>query len=222
MKYKDPLEYSKEELENLSTEDLLYIQKISNQKESMFKTAQLVKKTLINGLYGALANRYFPLFNQNIARAITGNGRYFIQLMSKEIERTLQEMLPIKKSYVFYNDTDSVGGSTIIDTSQGNVSIENLYNALNGKIEIRSENNFIKHISNNINCKSFNTSTKTIENKKIKYIMAHKVKKRMYKIKHCKDEIIVTEDHSVIINRNGNYIDVSPKDIKKGDKIIKI
>jgi len=221
-KYKDPLEYTKEELESLSTSELEVIMKIARDKESLFNTAQLVKKLLMNSLYGAFSNKYFPLFNQHMARAITGNGRYFIQTMAKEIEAGLQAMIPYEKNYVFYGDTDSVDGSTIINTSQGNVSIENLYNALNGKVEIRNENDFIKHISNNVKCKSFNTNTKSVENKKIKYIMAHKVKKRMYKIKHGKDEIIVTEDHSVIINRNGNYIDVSPKDVEKGDKIVKI
>jgi DNA polymerase elongation subunit (family B) len=222
MKYKDPLDYTKEELGLLSTEDLIKIQKIADEKNSLFNTAQLVKKLLMNSLYGAFSNKYFPLFNQHMARAITGNGRYFIQKMAKEIESGLQDLIPYDKGYVFYGDTDSVDGSTIINTSQGNVSIENLYDALNGEVEIKDENNFIKHISNNVYCKSFNTSTKSVEDKKIKYIMAHKVKKRMYKIKHNNDEIVVTEDHSVIINRNGNYLDISPKDIKKGDKIVKI
>ena len=30
----------------------------------------------------------------------------------------------------------------------------------------------------------------------------------------------MTEDHSIIVNRNGKNIDISPKDIQKGDKII--
>jgi len=51
--------------------------------------------------------------------------------------------------------------------------------------------------------------------------MAHKVKKRMYKIKHENNEVVVTEDHSVIIKRDNKYIDVKPKNIIKGDKIIK-
>ena len=222
MKYKDPLEYTHEELESLSTEDLIAIQKISNDKNQLFNTAQLVKKLSMNSLYGAFSNKYFPLFNQHLARAITGNGRYFIQKMAKEIESGLQALIPQETPYLFYGDTDSVDGSTVINTSQGNVSIENLYNSLNGDVKTRDENNFIKHISDKIECKSFDTGTKTIQNKRIKYIMAHKVKKRMYKIKHDGDEIIVTEDHSVIINRNGIYTDVSPKDIKKGDMIVKI
>jgi hypothetical protein len=42
-----------------------------------------------------------------MARAITGNGRYFIQKMAKEIEGGLQNLIPSEKPYVFYGDTDS-------------------------------------------------------------------------------------------------------------------
>lgn len=105
--FKDPLEYTKEELETLSTEDLEAIMKIANDLESLFNTSQLVKKLLMNSLYGALANRYFPLFNLHMARAITGNGRYFIQKMAKEVESGLQALIPYEKGYVFYGDTDS-------------------------------------------------------------------------------------------------------------------
>ena len=41
----------------------------------------------------------------------------------------------------------------------------------------------------------------------------------MYKIKYNETELIVTEDHSIIVKRNDEYIEISPKDIIKGDKI---
>ena len=52
--------------------------------------------------------------------------------------------------------------------------------------------------------------------------MKHKVKKRMFRIKSCDNYVDVTEDHSVIINRNGNIMSIKPIDIIKGDKIIEI
>jgi len=42
-----------------------------------------------------------------MARAITGNGRYYIQLMANYIEKGLQELLPSSKPYIVYGDTDS-------------------------------------------------------------------------------------------------------------------
>ena len=50
--------------------------------------------------------------------------------------------------------------------------------------------------------------------------MKHTVKKRMFKIKCDGKEVIMTEDHSIIVNRNGKNISVSPKDILKTDTLI--
>lgn len=104
---KEVLEYTEEELRALSKDELKLLLKRAKDGESLFNTRQLVEKTLINALYGALANKYFPLFNEQMAAAITGNGRYFIRKLSNNIEAKLQELLPQDNPYVLYNDTDS-------------------------------------------------------------------------------------------------------------------
>ncbi len=217
---KDPLEYTREELEYLSNEELLSIQKESNTQKSLKNTSQLVQKLQINKLYGAFANRYFPLFNEHIARAITGNGRYFIQLMARTIESGLQEMTSAQKPYIIYGDTDSVIGSTIVKTQNGNIKIEDLFSSLCGNIK-KEKNNLVKHITENINCGSVSKNLEYQE-KKINYIMKHLVEKRMFKIKSNKNEVVVTKDHSIIILRKSKMISVKPKEILKTDLIIKI
>jgi len=57
--------------------------------------------------YGALANKYFMLFNIDMARAITMNGRYFIRTLGKNIEEGLQDLQKMNSPYVIYHDTDS-------------------------------------------------------------------------------------------------------------------
>ena len=57
--------------------------------------------------YGALANKGFPLFNEQMAAAITGNGRYFIRKKSNYIENKLQSLIPSEKPYIIYCDTDA-------------------------------------------------------------------------------------------------------------------
>lgn len=47
---KDPLEYTKEELEALPTETLEQLLSTAEYKESFYHTSQLVQKTLINSL----------------------------------------------------------------------------------------------------------------------------------------------------------------------------
>lgn len=104
---KDPLEYSIDELNSLSTEELQELYHNAQMKEDEYHTAQLCKKVTINSLYGALGNAYFPLFNQEIAQAITGNGRFYIQHTANLIEETLQQKIPSKIKYIVYGDTDS-------------------------------------------------------------------------------------------------------------------
>ena len=105
--HSDVLEYTKEELENLSLDTLKDLALEAESKENEYNTRQLVLKVQINGLYGALANTHFPLFNEQMAAAITGNGRYFIQKKSNYIESKLQGMIPSQKPYIIYNDTDA-------------------------------------------------------------------------------------------------------------------
>lgn len=107
-KQKDVLDYTDAELQGMTTEKLKGLLEEAEYGKSLNNTQQLAEKTLINGLYGALANKYFPLFNEDMAAAITGNGRYYIRLLANYIEDALQGMHPSEKSYVIYGDTDSV------------------------------------------------------------------------------------------------------------------
>lgn len=54
-----------------------------------------------------MANAFFPLFNEDMAAGITGNGRYFIRKLSNNIENKLQSMIKTQKQYIIYNDTDA-------------------------------------------------------------------------------------------------------------------
>lgn len=105
---KDPLEYTREELSNLSTGELQSLLKESDNKVVFYSTQQMAKKILINSLYGALGNKHFALFNEKIAQAITMSGRYFIRLLGKNIEEKFQAIESSEKSYLVYGDTDSV------------------------------------------------------------------------------------------------------------------
>ena len=105
---KNVLEYTEDELRSMSTEDLNNLLHIAENGESLYNTRQLVEKTLINSLYGAMANKWFPLFNESMAAAITGNGRFFIQKLAINIESSLQNLLQQEKPYIIYGDTDSV------------------------------------------------------------------------------------------------------------------
>ena len=194
---------------------------LTSDMESQYNTAQMVAKILMNSLYGALGNAYFPLFNESIAQAITGNGRYFIRKLANYIEEALQTLHKSDKPYITYGDTDSVIGDTVVRTSIGDIKIEDLYNDLIGDVEKRGDDNFIKHLKPQIKAASV-SQNKELQYNNINYIMKHKVKKRMFKVKCNGDEVIVTEDHSVMVIRDNELISVKAFEIRTGDKLVKL
>lgn len=105
---REVLEYTEEELMQLPLPQLRKLLDSAASKERQYTTEQISLKIIINSLYGALANKWFPLFNEKMAQAITGNGRFFIRLVSKNVEEKLQSMEPSTKPYILYNDTDSL------------------------------------------------------------------------------------------------------------------
>ena len=52
--------------------------------------------------------------------------------------------------------------------------------------------------------------------------MKHKVVKKMYKITVNDKSVVVTQDHSIIVLRDGVLTDVKPQDIINTDKVIYI
>ena len=59
-----------------------------------------------------------------------------------------------------------------------------------------------------------------VQNNLIPYIMKHKVKKRMHRIKCKCNEVTITEDHSMMAIRDNELIEIKPKDVKPTDNII--
>lgn len=201
-----------------------------------YDSQQLVRKILINSCYGAMCSKYFHYFDLDNASEITLGGRTVIQYIagcineyfSKDFIQQSKKYYPdsslvvgdISENIVKIIDTDSVVGSSVIKTNIGDISIADIYERFSeNNIEISSEN-FVANVhslfTNSI------SEEKMLENKKINMIKKHKVKKRMYKITHGGDRVIVTEDHSIIIERGGILINCSPKNIVQGDKIIKL
>lgn len=90
-------------------ENLEKLFKLSESKKSYWNTYQMALKISINSLYGALSNKYFVLFNRDIAASITGSGRTYIRGLSNYINNRLNLYLKnnIQKNYIIYNDTDS-------------------------------------------------------------------------------------------------------------------
>jgi hypothetical protein len=130
-----------------------------------------------------------------------------------------------EKSWVVpvYGDTDSVFSDTQLKIKdlygEKNVSAEELWS--------RNEDNLITTLPNGTEialCEekilNYDSSNK-LQYGKANYIMRHKVRKPKWKLRtKSGKEVIVTNDHSMIVFRDGKKIEVKPRDIKKTDKIL--
>lgn len=212
-------------------------ERISNSiaKADMYNVYQMGLKILVNSCYGSLSMQatVFAGDKEFFSGAVTSSSRIANLIAGQANSRKIDEIVGQESKEVQYGeksyqdnipqiDTDSVVGDSIVYINGEKIKIENAYEKCLGNIEKRDTNNYIKHVSEEIFTLSLNKEKNILENKKIKYIMAHKVNKRMFKIKHKDSEVIVTEDHSIIVKREGSFVDVKPKDMIKGDKIIKI
>jgi DNA polymerase elongation subunit (family B) len=122
------------------------------------------------------------------------------------------------KPIVIYGDTDSLIGSSSIVYENGKCTIEELYN----KSNISAGNTLKGHESVECKEKVLNYSEeKGLYYAPVKRIIRHKVTKSKWKLKtKSGKEVIVTNDHSMIVFRDGKQTEVKPSEILKSDKIL--
>lgn len=121
-----------------------------------------------------------------------------------------------------YADTDSCHKDSKVITDQGIYTIEDWYNKnlVNGS----AGNTVLGHQSVKTDEKILNYSdANDVYFASVKRIIRHKVSKQKWRLrtKSGKD-ILITNDHSMIVFRNGNQLEVKPQEILKTDKILVI
>lgn len=214
----------KVELESLDKTSPTYKSDLKSIEKDIatFNNIQQVTKIANNSLFGALGNAYFRYYNINIAAAITHTGQYAIKSVWHAADDGMNKMMKTNQKWVVLLDTDSVVGDTEVYYNKDKIKISDLYDKFNQFVYNDDFNKSYVKPCDSSTTSSFNTKNKSVEEKNIKYIMKHRVKKRMFKIKTDETEVIVTEDHSLIIYRNSRYINIKPSELIDGDKIVKL
>jgi Intein splicing domain/DNA polymerase family B len=221
--------------QNCSIEELQdEIERLKAVKEEYFNLEQSIK-IFINSIYGAAGSPWFEGYNVNLAEAVTLQGQdvakyaskcideYFMEMWHKD--KQLHEALGLtyvnkltEKTLTIYMDTDSIHKDSYVTTISGMKTIEQWYNE-NKKL---AGNTLLGHESVKTDDKILNwKNDKGLYYVNVKRIIRHKVTKSKWKIKtKSGKEIIVTNDHSIIVFRNNQQIEIKPKNILVGDKII--
>ena len=177
---------------------------------------QLVKKINLNSLYGAILNAGCRFFDQRIGQSTTLCGR----TIAKHMDATVNELITgeydhVGKSIIY---GDSVTGDTLIKTDNGETTIEELFNQCQNQSMIGEKEYGTETYCKVIGFNAYNDSPIMSE---ISYVMRHKTKKKIYKITLENGKSVkVTEDHSIMVDRDGFLIEVKPNDINDNDLII--
>jgi hypothetical protein len=194
----------------------------------------------VGEICGAFATPYFILYNKNVASSITAQGRDLTKTMDKvnedywynkwHLDFELHNRLSIKditkitndQKVSIYADTDSCQYDSIIRTENGEITIENWYNknfenGSGGETSLGHESVLTKDRILNY------SENRGLYFAPVKRIIRHKVSKPKWRLKtKSGKEIVVTNDHSMIVFRNGEKIEIKPSEISKNDRILVI
>lgn len=219
----------------------LKIAELTALKNELKNEEQAVKLTM-NSIYGALGNSWFVCFNTHVAEAVTLQGQDLIKHSEKIIHKYfheywhldkelheklgLTEVKKIHRPLVVYGDTDSSEGCSILIIKSQNsidkISFDDLFKAQSKLVDINTDergNEFI--VPNDIHSLNY---IDDLTFSPIKKIIRHKVTKPKWKIvSESGKEIIVTNDHSITIFRDGQKMHVKPSEINfETDEILTV
>jgi hypothetical protein len=177
---------------------------------------QLVRKILLNSAYGALLNTHMRFYDIRIGQSTTLNGRQIVKHMSAHLNEQIAGEYDHNGEAIVYGD--SVTADTIIRTDTGSITIEKLFNMSLEKC-ISDDKEY--GVWNDAKVLGFNSETMEPITAKISYVMRHKTKKKLYRITtENGKQVTVTEDHSLIVDRDGFLVECKPTDIRDTDLII--
>jgi DNA polymerase I len=186
------------------------------KEEAFWDKRQLVKKINLNSLYGAILNPGCRFFDHRIGQSTTLTGRAIARHMDAYINECITGQYDHQGTAIIYGD--SVTSDTLIKTSDGEVTIEELFNqcldhSIVGDKEYATQS-FAKVVG-------FNALNDWPVMSEISYVMRHKTKKKIFQIELENGKSVkVTEDHSLMVDRDGFLLEVKPTEIKETDLII--
>ena len=189
-------------------------------EEEYWDKRQLVKKINLNSLYGAILNSSCRFFDKRIGQSTTLTGRQIVKHMTAVVNEIITGEHDYLGKSVIYNDTDSEISTTVHRTNFGEKTIEELFNECDefwtvGDKEYAANQDLMVMTYDNIKSEPYFGH--------INYIYRHKVSKDLYEIEdELGNAITVTEDHSVMVERNNILIEVAPANILADDILISV
>lgn len=196
-----------------------------------WKNEEQAVKLVINGMYGALGNKWLAYFNPVVAETVTLQGQDLIKFaervmnayfnkfwhLDKELHEKLglTEVKEVKRPVNIYSDTDSVAAdSQIMDKNLGKISIEEFwhtYAKMFGYSKDLRDNEIVLLDENIVQAENWDNDVKWSS---VKRIIRHRVTKQKYRIEtEGGKSVVITNDHSCVVIRDGHRIKLKPAEI---------
>jgi DNA polymerase elongation subunit (family B) len=203
-------------LSDISDSELIELKKQLLNESYSYEIRQLAKKVSLNSAYGCMGGSFFRFYDIRNAEAITYMGQAVIKTVEKYLNQYLQKISGNNLDVVIAGDTDSVAGDSIIRVNDKTYKISEFFDLVEGEY-LKNDtfnNNYVKKVEGYTTPSV--TKTGELQYKPIKYVMKHKVKKRLYRIKTTNKSVTVTEDHSLIAITK-DFISQEIQVLKPGD-----
>jgi DNA polymerase elongation subunit (family B) len=186
----------------------------------------MARKVLLNALYGALTNVGSRFCDKRIGQSTTLTGRQITKHMLSKINEVLLGEYSHDGESIKYGD--SVTGDAMIRINDGTqIRIDTLFDSLKKKVitqdgkayaVITDETN---GLGEPIQVLGYNSKKNQAEFGDIFHVMKHLTTKQKWQIEtEDGNSVVVTNDHSIIIDRNGSIIEVKPSEILDDDLLI--
>lgn len=172
-------------------------------------------------VYGALLNAGSRFFDQRLGQSVTLSGRNITRHMAAKTNEMITGEYDHYGKSTIYGDTDSVVGSSIIRTSLGNMTVEELFEKHCGDFVTDGDKEYGHN--DDIMVMSYDPEIQQPYMGHINFVYRHEVDKDLYEVEDELGNVVtVTEDHSIIVERNGILVEVKPFDLSSDDVIISI
>ena len=181
-----------------------------SEEYRILNARQQALKILLNSHYGYLGYPRSRWYSRESARAITAWSRHYIRETTHKAEQ--QGFKPL------YNDSISGERFITIMNSGGLIEVKNVEQLFNETDSPTMERNGKEEkLVTGVKALSVNPKTLKPEWKPINEIIRHKTNKKMFRINQKFGETVVTEDHSVLIEKNMKLVEVGPLNMNENN-----
>ena len=189
-------------------------------QEKYFDRRQMVQKILQNSGFGAVVNPASRFNDKRVGQSITLNGKLTCKHMNSFVNECITGKYEIEGDAIIAIDTDSISADSVIDTSNGKLTIEELFTISN---HFDEEGKKEYGYNNNLKVRTYDPETKETYFENIDYVYRHKVSKEQWEIEdESGNKICVTSDHSIMVERDGQLLECKPMDIRDTDLLISV